>query len=131
MIKEQDTMNSDLGPNGYATPETSLGWVASVVSRACLQGDAERARIYVYAYRHPTKYLAVDIVSERGGRVPLTFHTGSGTLLDDSDPCVTDLAEAIHLTGMIAQSMGVRIDLGLTMRPEDLTVIRSRTSEGR
>jgi hypothetical protein len=131
MKDERVVLTSELSPDGYVTPEVSLRWVASIVSRACTQGGAEGARIYVYAYRHPTDYLAVDIVASNDSKVSLTFHTGGRTLLDDTDPCVTDLAEAIQLTGLIAQSMGLRVDLGRPVEPEDLAVTRSRISEDR
>lgn len=130
MEHDEEPASSDLGPSGYASSREVLRWIASIVNRASPEGFVGGAIIYIYSYRNPTEHLAADIVSGTGARLPLTFHAGGRMWLDDTDPCVIDLAEAIHLTGLIARSLGAQIVLGAPIRPEDIAFIRSRTSEG-
>lgn len=126
MKNDEEPGSSDLGPSGYTSPRQVLRWIASIVRRANRNGCTEGTRMHVYAYRHPTEHLAVDVVSPTGARMALTFQTGGRTRLQDTDPCVRDLAEAIHLTGLIAQSLGAEVDIGMPIGPDDLALIRSQ-----
>jgi hypothetical protein len=126
---EEELASSDLGPSGYVSSREVLRWIASIMSRFNPDGCVQRTIMYVYPYRNPTEHLAADIVSGTGARLPLTFHAGGRMWLDDTDPCVTDLAEAIHLTGLIARSLDAQVVLGTPIRPEDVAFIRSQTSE--
>lgn len=111
----------NLPASGFTqTPPMVLEWVDRAVADAwdAFQGAAVVA--YVWAYRHSAgQYLACDIWHEAAhDGVPkkcfgITFVVGVGPDFSDArEPWVADMADALHMAGIVLMALGARVTLG-------------------
>ncbi|MGU7843952.1 hypothetical protein ACV22V_31380 [Burkholderia sp. AW33-5] len=98
------------------TPESVLVWADQVVSIARSNLTGVEPLVGLWAYRHGGfECLAADISDENDTSMghSLTFLVGGDMDLDIHEPSVPDMADALHLIGIVIEALQARVVVGL------------------
>ncbi|MBN3744817.1 hypothetical protein G3N96_05120 [Burkholderia sp. Se-20373] len=117
------------------TPASVLVWADKVVLAAKRKLNGFEPRIRVWAYRHNgADYLAADISDEHESSAghPITFVIGDDLepSLNLEEPSVPDMADALHLVGIVAAGLKAGVTIGCRGNEVNEAVLARPLGEG-
>jgi hypothetical protein len=105
-----DTCELDAGGHPYTLPEVEQ-WVAKTAARLIAECHAPfKARIWPYRQGAVT-CISCDIDGRTAGE-SFTFQAVGRHDFDHDSPYVPDVAEALHMIGLLTRRIGALIQLG-------------------
>lgn len=80
-------------------------WLEALSLKIRSSLDVSTATIHVRAYRDPETAMGVDVIDARDACYSMTIRAQGGMSLDDVEPIVPDLVEAIHIVGLLSRQI--------------------------
>lgn len=134
-LKEAEILKtSHLDPSGFTKTNNELHDCAGKIVRYAKEKfKKERVIARVWAYRFEgCNMMACDLFTQdRSVTMPVTISAVERQMLDDLDePEVFDIAEAIHLVGLITQALDAKVIVGLGRNETNHQVLALPLGEG-
>jgi hypothetical protein len=115
-LREQTTAyrndgKCDLTPMGNAvTSQPVSRWLdtALIQARENLLGGNVTGTLWAYRTNNQ-EYLSLDLIDELGGDHAITFQAGHPHNFDPVQPLVPDMAEAIHMAGIVIRALNAAV----------------------
>lgn len=130
------TCDTQLTASGFNyTPNNIQDLCTRIVKKAhSVFGDLTNIECHLWAYHHSgTPYLALDMSKGKDAYLSITMKPfGRYDLSDEVEPCLFDMVEAIHVAGIVTQSLGIKnITIGNINHEtnRDITEHPNRTSK--
>lgn len=88
-------------------------WVQIEAAQIIAKLTGER-KAKIWPYRIDSReYLACDFTDDKRNGHTISFNTGGAYLFNESDPTVPDMAEAMHIAGLLVRAVGnIPVTLG-------------------
>lgn len=94
------------------TDEAVLSWCRSIADRVISSLDMSSVRLTVGAYRYFGEHLTMDFDDALHAEVGFDFHASGTYRLNEYGGSIPDLAEGLHLVGLIAAMLHLDARIG-------------------
>ena len=91
--------------SAHETPAATIQWIERLALLIRSKVDVSTATIHIRAYRDPETAMGVDIIDALDASYSMTILAQGRMSADDVEPIVTDLAEAIHIVGLLSRML--------------------------
>jgi hypothetical protein len=110
MLSTIETCELDAGGHPYTLPEVE-DWVSKTAARLIAECHAPfKAKVWLYRHGQHT-LISCDIDGRTAGE-SLTLQAVGHHDFDIEAPCVPDVAEGMHMVGLLTRRIGALVQLG-------------------